>query len=175
MAAVVKARVYPLLVGCTQSLSVSEPQSAQLSSGENNRAHLTGQLWKSDVCAHVYLEQSLTSDKHPGSTGPPLVMRLGEAGTREGHLEAAKPLGGCCLIPGRHRRMGGVSGPGRPTSPLAPSHTRGLLCMGPSPCPLKVGMGLPHQWEAKLRCTISSEDGSQLAGGKSVGRREGSR
>ena len=71
MAAVVKARVYPLLVGCAQSLSVSEPQFAQLSSGENSRTHLTGQLWKSDVCARVYLEQSLTSDKHPGSTALP--------------------------------------------------------------------------------------------------------
>ena len=47
--------------------------------------------------------------------------------------------------------------------------------MGPGPCPLEVGMGLPHQWEAKLKCTVSSEDGSQLAGGKGVGRREGSR
>ena len=65
----------PCWCGCAQSFSVSEPQFVQLSSRENNRTHLMGQLWKSGVCAQVCSEQSPTSDKHLGSTGPPLVMR----------------------------------------------------------------------------------------------------
>lgn len=74
--------------------------------------------------------------------------------------------------------MGGVSEPGRLTSSLVLSHTRELICTGPSPPHSGGGHGAPtpvRGTEAKLRCTISSEDVSQLAGGKGVGRREGSR
>lgn len=55
----------PCWRACAQSLSASEPQLVQLSSRDNNRTHLTGQLWKSGVCTQVCSEQSLTSDKHP--------------------------------------------------------------------------------------------------------------
>lgn len=84
----------PCWCGCAQSLSVSEPQLVQLSSGDKH-THLMGSCGN-----QVFVHRCAQSRaRHLTSTHEALVMTWWKAGTRAGHLEAARPLGGCCLVP----------------------------------------------------------------------------